>query len=86
MSGISRKSAPLKRALGNRHIQLVALGGTLGTGLCLGSSGVVETAGPAMLLGYAIGGLFAFVIMRFLGEMVVAESVSGSFSHFANKY
>ncbi|KVG23662.1 amino acid permease [Burkholderia ubonensis] len=85
---IKRKdeAATLQRSLGNRHIQLIALGGTLGTGLFLGSAGVIEMAGPSMLLGYALCGLFAFTIMRLLGEMVVAEPVSGSFSHFASKY
>ncbi|GAB7195942.1 amino acid permease [Dickeya oryzae] len=43
-------------------------------------------AGPSVLLGYAIGGLIAFFIMRQLGEMVVEEPVAGSFSHFAYKY
>ncbi|NUX57652.1 amino acid permease [Paraburkholderia youngii] len=76
----------LSRSLGNRHIQLIALGGTLGTGLFLGSAGVIEMAGPSMLLGYALCGLFAFTIMRLLGEMVVTEPVSGSFSYFAGKY
>ena len=57
----------LERKLRNRHIQLIALGGTIGTGLFLGSAGVLELAGPSMLLGYAIGGLVAFLIMRFLG-------------------
>jgi len=75
-----------KRSLNNRHVQLIALGGTVGTGLFLGSAGVVEMAGPAMLVGYALCGLFIFIVMRFLGEMVVAEPVSGSYSHFANKY
>jgi aromatic amino acid transport protein AroP len=76
----------LERKLRNRHIQLIALGGTIGTGLFLGSAGVLELAGPSMLLGYAIGGLVAFLIMRFLGEMLVEEPCAGSFSHFANRY
>lgn len=76
----------LKRGLKNRHIQLIALGGAVGTGLFLGSADVLKSAGPAMILGYAIGGFIAFLIMRQLGEMVVAEPVAGSFSHFAYKY
>ncbi|TDG03051.1 amino acid permease [Paraburkholderia guartelaensis] len=76
----------LERKLRNRHIQLIALGGTIGTGLFLGSAGVLELAGPSMLLGYAIGGLVAFLIMRFLGEMLVEEPIAGSFSYFANRY
>ncbi|KNH34555.1 aromatic amino acid transporter AroP [Pantoea vagans] len=76
----------LKRGLKNRHIQLIALGGAVGTGLFLGSAAVIESAGPAVILGYAIAGFIAFLIMRQLGEMVVEEPVAGSFSHFAYKY
>ena len=76
----------LKRGLSNRHIQLIALGGAIGTGLFLGIGPAAVLAGPAVILGYAIAGIIAFFIMRQLGEMVVNEPVSGSFSHFAYKY
>ncbi|WP_350316731.1 amino acid permease [Pectobacterium aroidearum] len=76
----------LKRGLKNRHIQLIALGGAIGTGLFLGISQTIQMAGPSVLLGYAIAGMIAFLIMRQLGEMVVEEPVAGSFSHFAYKY
>ncbi|TGN98720.1 MULTISPECIES: amino acid permease [unclassified Burkholderia] len=76
----------LRRALKDRHIQLIALGGAIGTGLFLGISETIKVAGPSAILGYAIAGLFAFFIMRQLSEMVVDEPVSGSFSHFAEKY
>jgi len=76
----------LKQGLSNRHIQLIALGGAIGTGLFLGLSQTIKLAGPSILLGYAIAGVIAFLIMRHLGEMVVEEPVSGSFSYFANKY
>ncbi|RTF44002.1 amino acid permease [Serratia marcescens] len=76
----------LKRGLKNRHIQLIALGGAIGTGLFLGIAQTIKMAGPSVLLGYAIGGFIAFLIMRQLGEMVVEEPVAGSFSHFAYKY
>ena len=79
-------SGSLKRGLKNRHIQLIALGGAIGTGLFLGSAGVLKSAGPSMILGYAICGFIAFLIMRQLGEMIVEEPVAGSFSHFAHKY
>ena len=81
-----KKEEGLKRGLSNRHIQLIALGGAIGTGLFLGIGKAATLAGPAVILGYAIAGIIAFFIMRQLGEMVVEEPVSGSFSFFANKY
>ena len=74
----------LKRGLKNRHIQLIALGGAIGTGLFLGSASVIQSAGPGIILGYAIAGFIAFLIMRQLGEMVVEEPVAGSFIAFTN--
>ncbi|VTN97780.1 aromatic amino acid transport protein AroP [Klebsiella pneumoniae] len=68
----------LKRGLKNRHIQLIALGGAVGTGLFLGIAQTIRMAGPSVLLGYAIAGVIAFFIMRQLGEMVVEEPVAGS--------
>lgn len=76
----------LHRGLQNRHIQLIALGGAIGTGLFLGIGPAIQMAGPAVVLGYALAGIIAFLIMRQLGEMVVEEPVSGSFAHFAYKY
>lgn len=83
---VTQKDGELKRGLKNRHIQLIALGGAIGTGLFLGIGSTIKMAGPAVLLGYAIGGFIAFLIMRQLGEMVAEEPVSGSFSYFAHKY
>jgi len=76
----------LKRGLSSRHIQLIALGGAIGTGLFLGIAQTIQMAGPSVLLGYALAGCIAFFIMRQLGEMVVDEPVAGSFSYFADKY
>lgn len=76
----------LSRGLKNRHIQLIALGGAIGTGLFLGTSTAISLAGPSVLLGYGLAGVVAFLIMRQLGEMVVEEPVAGSFSHFAHRY
>lgn len=81
-----QQQSQLKRGLSNRHMQLIALGGSIGVGLFYGSSSTIQLAGPAVLLAYLIGGIIIFTIMRALGEMAVAEPVSGSFSTYANKY
>ena len=86
MTHATAQPGELRRSLKNRHIQLIALGGAIGTGLFLGSAGVLQSAGPSMILGYAIAGCIAFLIMRQLGEMIVEEPVAGSFSHFAHRY
>lgn len=83
---VSQTSSNLKRGLKNRHIQLIGMGGAIGTGLFLGSAHIIQSAGPSIILGYAIAGLIAFLIMRQLGEMIVKEPVAGSFSHLAYKY
>ena len=90
---VQRKNSPmqhmqqkLQRGLKNRHVQLIALGGAIGTGLFLGSAGTIQMAGPAVLISYALGGAIAFLIMRQLGEMMVQEPVAGSFSNLACKY
>lgn len=82
----TNKNQELRRGLSNRHIQLIALGGAIGTGLFLGIGSAAVLAGPSVILGYALAGIIAFFIMRQLGEMVVEEPVSGSFSYFAYKY
>jgi len=86
MSSASSSKHTLQRGLSNRHVQLIALGGSVGTGLFLGTATTINLAGPAVLLGYGLGGLIAFFIMRQLGEMVVEEPVAGSFSYFGYRY
>lgn len=76
----------MRRELKNRHLQMIALGGAIGTGLFYGSAATIELAGPSVILAYLLGGTVIFFIMRMLGEMSVDEPVSGSFSHYAVKY
>lgn len=76
----------LKRGLKNRHLQMIALGASVGTGLFYGSTSTIAMAGPAVALSYLIDGLIIFLIVRMLGEMSVEEPVSGAFSHYASKY
>ena len=56
----------LRKSLKNRHIQLIALGGAIGTGLFYGSSESIQLAGPSILLAYLVGGLAIFMIVRAL--------------------
>ncbi|ERS32796.1 hypothetical protein HMPREF1278_00573 [Propionibacterium sp. KPL1849] len=73
----------LQRGLKNRHIQLIALGGAIGTGLFYGAAESIEQAGPAIMVCYLIGGAVIFLIMRALGEMSVEHPTSGAFSYYA---
>ena len=57
-----QQEGSLKRGLSNRHIQLIALGGAIGTGLFLGIAETIKLAGPAVIIGYAIGGFISFLI------------------------
>ena len=79
-------SQTLRRGLTARHIQFMALGSAIGTGLFYGSSAAIQTAGPAVLLAYMIGGAVIFLVMRALGEMAVRHPVAGSFGQYASRY
>lgn len=76
----------LSRNLKSRHIQMIAIGGSVGLGLFLYSSKTIHTAGPCVLISYGIIGLLVYVILRSLGEMAVHYPVAGSFSAYATKY
>lgn len=76
----------LKRGLESRHIQMIALGGTIGVGLFMGSASTIKWTGPSVMLAYAIVGIFIFFIMRAMGEMLYLEPSTGSFATFGHKY
>src|SRR6185312_11190630 len=61
------------RGLAERHLQFIAIGGAIGSGLFLGSAAGIRSAGPALIAAYAIGGLMVFFIVRALGEMALAH-------------
>ncbi|WP_394433657.1 amino acid permease [Streptomyces sp. SGAir0957] len=75
-----------QRGLGSRQIQMIAIGGAIGTGLFLGAGKGISKAGPSLILAYAIAGLVIFFIMRALGELLMYRPVSGSFSEYAREF
>ncbi|GIP22870.1 amino acid permease [Paenibacillus sp. J22TS3] len=80
------ESKQLTRGLKPRHIELIALGGTIGVGLFMGSASTIKWAGPSVLLAYLLAGIVMFFVMRIMGEMLILEPVTGSFATFAHKY
>lgn len=76
----------LERNLKPRHVEMIALGGTIGVGLFMGSASTIQTAGPAVLLCYALSGVVMFLIMRIMGEMLYLEPVPGSFAAYGYRY
>ncbi|MEU9128536.1 amino acid permease [Kitasatospora sp. NPDC048540] len=75
-----------ERGLGSRQIQMIAIGGAIGTGLFLGAGTAISKAGPSLILSYAVAGLVIFVIMRALGELLTYRPVSGSFAEYAREF
>ncbi|WP_420000506.1 amino acid permease [Streptomyces boninensis] len=78
--------AGYSKTLKGRHINMIAIGGAIGTGLFLGAGGRLASAGPALAIAYAVCGLFAFFVVRALGEMVVHRPSSGSFVSYAREF
>ena len=76
----------MNRRLKSRHIELMALGGTIGTGLFLGSGKAIREAGPAILLAYLITGIICFGIMRALGELLLSNLHYRSFMEAIRDY
>jgi AAT family amino acid transporter len=74
------------RGLGSRQVQMIAIGGAIGTGLFLGAGTAIHRAGPGLLLMYAVAGAVVFCIMRALGELLTYRPVSGSFADYAREF
>ncbi|MGW2558897.1 amino acid permease [Streptomyces sp. NPDC001514] len=83
--GIPQPSDGLKAGLKNRHLSMIAIGGVIGAGLFVGSSGGIAAAGPAILVSYLLVGALVVFVMRMLGEMAAASPNSGSFSAYADR-
>ncbi len=83
VSGEEHGGEKLKRGLSNRHIQLIAIGGAIGTGLFMGSGRTISVAGPSIIMVYAIIGFFLFFVMRAMGELLLSNLAYKSFMDFA---
>ena len=75
----------LKKGLSQRHLTMIAIGGVIGAGLFVGSGAVINDAGPAAFLTYAVTGVLIILVMRMLGEMAVANPSTGSFADYARR-
>lgn len=83
---LAREDAGYHKGLNNRQIQMIGLGGAIGTGLFLGAGGRLASAGPGLFLVYGICGIFVFLILRALGELVLYRPSSGSFVSYAREF
>ncbi|MEU9732676.1 amino acid permease [Streptomyces sp. NPDC048002] len=84
-TGTGDPGSGLQAGLKNRHLSMIAIGGVIGAGLFVGSSSGIATAGPGILLSYALVGTLVVLVMRMLGEMSAANPSSGSFSAHADR-
>lgn len=78
--------AGYQKSLKSRHVNMIAIGGAIGTGLFLGAGGRLADAGPSLAVAYALCGLFAFLVVRALGELVLHRPSSGAFVSYAREF
>mgnify|MGYP002581780583 FL=1 len=74
------------RGLQNRHVQLIAIAGTIGTGLFLGAGRSLSLTGPSIILVYMLTGTFMYLMMRAIGEMLYMDPDQHTFINFITKY
>ncbi|QNJ92992.1 amino acid permease [Mycolicibacterium fluoranthenivorans] len=85
-SALAHEDEGYHKALKPRQIQMIAIGGAIGTGLFMGAGSRLHDAGPGLFLVYAICGIFVFFILRALGELVLHRPSSGSFVSYAREF
>ena len=76
----------LQRGLGQRQIEMIAIGGCIGTGLFLGSGKTISQAGPGIILIYAVTGLMLYFLMRAMGELLLHDRKYKSFVDFSEDF
>ncbi|MEX0380316.1 amino acid permease [Leuconostoc sp. MS02] len=81
-----KKNRELSRDLSSHQMQMIALGGTIGVGLFMGSAATIKWTGVSVILAYALAGLVLYLVMRALGEMLYVDPSVGSFANYATKY
>ena len=83
----TQNSQQLQRKLGARHLNMIAIGGSIGTGLFLASGATIANAGPGgALLAYALIGVMIYFLMTSLGELATHNPTSGAFFTYGTKY
>ena len=76
----------MERGLSNRHVQFIAIGGTIGTGLFLGSGKSISLTGPSIVFVYILVGVIMFFLMRAIGEMMYRDPSQHTFINFITRY
>lgn len=79
-------ASQLKRGLSARHIQMIALGGAIGTGLFMGAGRNIAVAGTSILVIYVLVGFFTYMVMRAMGELLLTRHDYRSFADFVGEY
>ena len=81
-----RGDAGYNKSLKNRHLQMIAIGGSIGTGLFMGAGGRLKDGGAGLMFAYAVCGVFAFLMVRALGELAIRRPSSGAFVSYAREF
>ncbi|HVV22691.1 MAG TPA: amino acid permease [Pseudonocardiaceae bacterium] len=83
---VAVEDAGYQHGLRPRHVQMIAMGGAIGTGLFLGAGSRLHSAGPSLAIVYAVSGVFAFFVVRAMGELVMHRPTSGSFVSYSREF